>query len=113
VGGRRTAGATRRRAPEPEPSVEDDEDELDLEPEPEPAPKPRRRRPVRAKRPPVEEEPDYEVDINEPFAAGDLDLADSALDVEADEEPIRRARGSGGKATRPLTKGRRTRSTPR
>jgi predicted nucleic acid-binding Zn-ribbon protein len=113
VGGRRSAAATRRRAPEPEP-----EDDLDVEPEPEPKPKPRRKRtasrPVRAtKAAPVKEEPDYEVDINEPFAAGELDLADSALDVEADEEPIRRARGSARKAPRPLTKGKRTRSTPR
>src|SRR5205807_10596673 len=75
--GRRTASApsSRRRAPEPEP-----DDELGVEPAPAPAPKARRKRAARPARTtkkaaPVAE-PDYEVDMNEPFAPGDLDLDD-------------------------------------
>ena len=112
--GRRTASApsSRRRAPEPEP-----DDELGVEPAPAPAPKARRKRAARpartTKKAAPGAEPEYEVDMNEPFAPGDLDLddEDAALDVEPEEEPIRRARGRGKKTTRPLTKGKRTRSS--
>jgi chromosome segregation ATPase len=95
---------------EPEPELD-----VDFEPEPEPEPKPeparKRRRATRAKK--AEPEPEYELDINEPFAPGELDIDDSHLDVDPDEEPIRRARGTGRKAARPVTKGRRTRSSKR
>ena len=118
------AAPRRRPVRAPEPDFEDDldvEDEPEAEPEPEEAPKrPLRARPIRAARKakkaparePEDEEPDYEVDINQPFEAHELDLADSALDVEPDEEPIRRARGSRTtkRADRPL-KGRRSRSS--
>jgi len=122
VQGRRPASTARRRsAPEPPP---EDEDEFAMEPEPQPAPRPvraarkkRASRPVRAKKapaPPVDDdEPEYELDINEPFAEGELDLADAVLDVEPEEEPIRRARGEKKRASRPLTKGRRPRSSSR
>ena len=70
---------------------------------------------MKAQQPPPEEEPepDYELDINEPFSSDELELADAALDVEPEEEPIRRARGTKKRASRPLTKGRRTRSSSR
>ena len=118
------AAPRRRPVRAPEPDFEDDfdvEDEPEEEPEAEEAPKrPLRARPIRAARKakkapepePEEEEPEYEVDINEPFAEHELDLADAALDVEPDEEPIRRARGTrtSKRADRPL-KGRRSRSS--
>ncbi|MBV8982267.1 MAG: hypothetical protein JO086_15295 [Acidimicrobiia bacterium] len=124
--GRRPAAtrtpARRRRAPEPEPDFEDDveaEEEPEEEPELAPAKRPLRARPVRAPRKakraaepePEEEEPEYEVDINQPFEPGELELADAVLDVEPDEEPIRRARGTRTtkRADRPL-RGRRARS---
>ena len=117
------AAPRRRPVRAPEPDFEDDldvEDEPE-EPEPEEAPKrPLRARPIRAARKtkkapapePEDEEPEYEVDINQPFEPGELDLADAALDVEPDEEPIRRARGTRTtkRAERPL-KGRRSRSS--
>ena len=83
-----------------------------------PAPKARKKRaarPVRAKKAPPEpaDEPEYELDINEPFGEGELDLEDASLDVVPEEEPIRRARGEKKRPSRPLTKGRRTRSSPR
>ena len=103
-----------RRPVEPEPELEE---ELDVEPEPEPEPAPRpakrrRQRPVAAaKRAPTPEPaPEYEIDINEPFAPGELEIDDSHLDVDPDAEPLRRARGTGRKSNRPLSKGRRTRS---
>ena len=85
-----------------------------IEPEPKPVPKSRKKRaarPVRAKKAATAADADYELDINQPFAAGELELSEAELDVESEEEPIRRARGSGRKGNRPLTKGRRTRKT--
>ncbi|TMK85718.1 MAG: hypothetical protein E6G57_13345 [Actinobacteria bacterium] len=112
VQGRRPPSTARRR-PAPEPEVEEEpEPEVEWEAPPPPAPKARKKRaarPVRAKKAP----PEYELDINEPFGEGALDLDDASLDVVPEEEPIRRARGEKKRASRPLTKGRRTRSTPR
>src|SRR5204862_7812903 len=114
-GGAPLARSARKRSPAPEPAVEPgDELDVEVEPEPKPAPKPRKKRAARstrAKKAAPAEGPDYELDINEPFAPGELEMADEELDVETEEEPIRRARGTGRKANRPLTKGRRTRSS--
>ena len=105
---RATSPRPAKRAPKPEP-----DDEIDV-PEPEPAPKGRRARSRRAKKA-AAKAPAPEVDINEPFEPGELDIDDSHLDVEPEEEPIRRARGTGRKSTttRPVTKSRRTRSGSR
>ena len=111
-GRRPPAPSGRRRAAEPEP-----ESELDVEPEPEPEPAPKRRaRARRAKKAAPRAEPaeqDFEVDVPDAeFAPENLDIGEPDLDVE-EAEPIRRARGSGRKASRPLGKGRRPRSSSR
>jgi hypothetical protein len=107
------ARAARRRAAPPEPEPE---------PEPEPPSQRRRERPVRAKRTkkaaPTEEPEDQDAHLDVPddeFAPlPDASVvAPGAVDEGDEEEPIRRARATTRKSSRPLGKGRRARSSPR
>jgi len=112
VQGRRPPSARQR---PPEPAPDDEAPDGEAEPARRAAKASRKRTPRRAaaRKAAARQEPDYEVDINEPFAPGELDVDEGHLDVEPEEEPIRRARGEKKKASKPLTKGRRTRSSSR
>src|SRR5438309_211770 len=113
-GQRAPAPSGRRRAAEPEPEPELDV-EPEPEPEPEPAPKPRRERAARTRRAKKAAPPDdthEELDVDAEFAPENLDIGEPDLSIE-EEEPLRRARGTGRKGNRPLGKGRRTRSSSR
>jgi hypothetical protein len=106
----RPARARPVRAPEPEPDADAD---LDVEPEPAP---PRRERPVRARRAKKAPAPRRAAvpDEADDFASRRAAIVEPEPEsFEDEEEPIRRARGAGRKADRPLVKGRRARSSSR